>query len=164
MYPHRASTLLFLVGLGLAALAPACESAGTSAGTGLSRRDEEAIRSSTEAWEEAARRGDWAAAAANYTEDALLFAPGQPPISGRKAIREWLQTWPPVGSIDLEIQEIEGCQDLACVRGVYRLTLAPPGADTVQDSGRFFEIRRRQPDGSWLIARDFTHSGVPGSR
>jgi ketosteroid isomerase-like protein len=40
----------------------------------------------------------------------------------------------------------------------------PPGAKTpVKDSGKFIEIRRKEPDGSWQIQRDFWNSdAAPG--
>ena len=31
----------------------------------------------------------------------------------------------------------------------------------IQDHGKFIEIRRKQPDGSWLISRDIFNSDLP---
>jgi ketosteroid isomerase-like protein len=39
------------------------------------------------------------------------------------------------------------------------MTVHPDGAPgPVEDQGKFLEIRRRQPDGSWLLAVDIFNS------
>ena len=52
--------------------------------------------------------------------------------------------------------------DLAYVLGTYTMTIVPPGAPgPIEDSGKYIEIRRRQPDGSWLISTDIFNSDLP---
>ena len=49
--------------------------------------------------------------------------------------------------------KVEGRDDLAYVQGTYTMTVAPPGvSEPVQVSGYYLEIRRKQPDGRWLLA------------
>jgi hypothetical protein len=52
---------------------------------------------------------------------------------------------------------------MAYVRGTYTMTLAPAGAPEANDSGKFLEVRYRQPDGRWLIAVDMFSSSQPAA-
>ena len=65
---------------------------------------------------------------------------------------------------EFKIDEVEGIGELAFVRGRYSMTLEPEGAPgPVNDEGKYIEIRERQPDGSWLLARDIFNSDLaPG--
>jgi ketosteroid isomerase-like protein len=48
------------------------------------------------------------------------------------------------------------------VLGTYTMTIVPPGAPgPVNDSGKYVEVRRKQSDGSWLIAVDIFNSDLP---
>jgi len=94
-----------------------------------------------------------------YTEDAVFMPPNQPAVVGRAAIREFQTTFPPLVAFSLTNEVIEGVGDLAYVRGRYRMTLAIEGSPA--DSGKYFEIRRRQADGSWKLAADIFNSDVP---
>ena len=95
-----------------------------------------------------------------YTEDAVLMPPHQPTVHGRSTIRTWFRsTFPRVSRLSLTIDEIDGRADIAYVRGSYSMTLHPDGAPgPVDDVGKYIEIRKRQPDGSWLLAADIFNS------
>jgi uncharacterized protein (TIGR02246 family) len=120
-----------------------------------------AHEATSQAWLEAARAGDWAAAAATYTEDAVLLPPNQATVVGRSNIQEALGAFPPITAIDLQVTEVEGRGDLAYVIGTYTMTVAPEGADPITDSGKYLEIRRKQADGSWLLTHDMYSSDLP---
>ena len=48
------------------------------------------------------------------------------------------------------------------MRGAYSLTIQPEGApESIRDTGKYIEIRRKQQDGSWLIAIDIWNSDLP---
>lgn len=51
--------------------------------------------------------------------------------------------------------EMDGRGNLAYVRGAYSLAI-PMGKmmEPIHDSGKYIEMRRKQADGSWLIALD----------
>jgi ketosteroid isomerase-like protein len=49
---------------------------------------------------------------------------------------------------------------MAYVRGTYDMKIAMSDTMTVSDRGKFLEIRKRQPDGSWLIHRDIFNSDL----
>ncbi len=129
---------------------------------GLSQEDVKKINEATQASVKAALAKDWTAWTADYLEDAVLFPPNQPAVGGRAAIRAWAQAFPPMTSFTLSNVKVEGRDDLAYVLGTYTLTMLPIGAPgPVKDSGKFIEIRRRQPDGRWLTAADIFNSDLP---
>lgn len=136
----------------------ACQPAGP-----LSDADIAGIEATSEAFHQAALANDWAGLAATYTEDAVLMPPNEPPIEGRADIQRWFASFPPVTAFELENIEIDGRGDLAYVRGTFMLTIAPEGMDPITDTAKFIEIRRKQPDGSWLLSRDVFNSdlGLP---
>jgi uncharacterized protein (TIGR02246 family) len=128
----------------------------------LSDEDVAAIKASTKAFMQAVRSEDSAAGAALYTEDAVLMPPNQPMVQGRAAIQTWKEASPTYTEFNLTVEEIDGRGDLAFVRGTYSLAVVPEGApEPIQDTGKYVEIRRKQPDGSWLIAVDIFNSDLP---
>jgi len=66
--------------------------AGCQKGPVDTKADEAAIRAGTTAWANAYNNGDGEAMAANYAEDAVLLPPNAPAVTGRAAIREFLET------------------------------------------------------------------------
>jgi uncharacterized protein (TIGR02246 family) len=111
---------------------------------------------------QAVRSEDWAALAALYTEDAVWMPPNQPIIRGRAAIQAWNEASPTYTEFNLTVEEIDGRGDLAYVLGTYSSTIALEGApEPIQDTGKYIEIRRKQEDGSWLIAVDIFNSDLP---
>jgi uncharacterized protein (TIGR02246 family) len=134
---------------------------GMDATAGLSPDDLAAIQTGTQAWEDAAIANDWAALAANYAQDAKLMPPNHDVVQGRAAIQEFFGTFPPITDVQLEQLEVEGIGEIAYIRGSYTLTMTPEGAEPINDSGKYLEIRRKQADGGWLIAHDLWNSDLP---
>lgn len=128
----------------------------------LSQAEVTKINEVTEAFLKAALAKDWATVAALYTDDAVLNPPNEPAVKGRAAIRIWMEKFPSITDFKASNVTVEGCDDRAYVRGTYTMTLVPPGAPgPVNDSGKYVEVRRRQPDGRWLIAVDIFNSDLP---
>ena len=118
-----------------------------------------AIRGVIEQDASAVRRSDWDTAAQMFTADAIRFPPHHPPIRGRDAMLAWLKTFPPIQEFTITADEIVGCDEVAFVRGRYRLTVtAPPGSPPMTDHGNYMGLLRKQPDGSWLWATDMIAS------
>ena len=144
-----------LVLLSVAALA-GCQR--KSVNGGLSAADIAAIRATSERWQTAVRAGDWEAAAAAFTEDAILRFPDAA-YEGRAAILKYFQAQQPWGTNrTLHIDEIQGRGDMAFVAG--HSTVTPEGGGAPVVVGRYLDIRLRQADGTWLFYRDMV-SPVP---
>ena len=156
----KAHTTLFAV-LALALTSTACQPPAQEAGP-LSDEDVAAIEASSESFVEAILAGNWAGVAALYTEDAVLMPPNQPAVQGRANIEAWMGAFPRLTDFSLETVEIDGRGDLAFVRGTASWTMMPEGApEPIQETAKYVVIRRRQPDGTWLIAVDIFNSDLP---
>jgi ketosteroid isomerase-like protein len=94
-----------------------------------------------------------------YAEDAVLMPPHCPACHGRDAAAKWMVDFPRATHFKFKYNDIDGRGDLAYVRGTYFITIHPEGApEPVEDVGKFLEICRKQPDGSWLLAVDTFNS------
>lgn len=101
-----------------------------------------------------ARPRDDRASAACYEDDAIILAPGQPPIIGQSAIEGFLSSFPPLSDYRLEVAELVGHGDLAFERGSASMILQPTEGPTQQLRINYLLIWRRQTDGSWRAARE----------
>jgi ketosteroid isomerase-like protein len=120
--------------------------------------------------DEAVKSGNIEGYLAVVTDDAVLMPPDHRSLSGKGEIGPWgkafseqfaMESYTPVD------HELVVTGDWAFRRSNYRAILRPrSGGDSVTDLGKFIIIYRRQPDGSWKIARDiFNRDGPPaGSR
>lgn len=106
---------------------------------------------------------DWDAyTRTDYTEDAVILPPNTPAVEGWDPIKSYILTEGTEVDFKVDMLEIEGRGDLAYVRGTYSETVTRPGADTpTKDTGKYIEIWRKQPDGSWKVIRDIWNSDLP---
>ena len=136
-------------GFAAALLVPAA-----TAAQGRSVRQE--IDSLNRAMEQAFAKGDMAAVAKFYADDAKLMGPRGEDVVGRAGIdRYWLgikgaKSW------KLEVLDVGGDRDTAYQVGRSTLVTAGGVRDNTSVS-RFVVIWKRQPDGRLRIALDFYH-------
>lgn len=135
-----------------------------AAATELTDADRAAIRAADSSFAAAANAGDVDAVAAVYARDASLLAPNLPPQRGQTAIRAFWGGFLNAYTVKFEIASdtIEGRGDLAYNMGQYRFTAVPkvrsnPG---VADEGKFLEVLKKQPDGSWKYVVDMYSSNL----
>jgi uncharacterized protein (TIGR02246 family) len=125
----------------------------------LTDADRKGIQDGTDRFTKAMLSGDAAGIAALYTEDGMLLPPNEGVVKGRAAIQQYVSRFPKITAFEPRMVYIEGNGEVAYTRGTYEITMMPPGAKTPSKaSGKFIEIRKKQPDGSWLLARDFWNS------
>jgi uncharacterized protein (TIGR02246 family) len=126
------------------------------AGLGSSRADAKAIEAAVVRYVDATNRGDVAALAALYTEDAMLLPPDHGPIEGRRAI---VNFWQQGTDHNLEIVtlRIDVHGDLGYLVGRYTL---PATAQEPADSGKYLLCLRRQRDGTWKVTADIWNSSI----
>jgi ketosteroid isomerase-like protein len=141
------------------ALAAACQPASPAR---LSDADKAAIDSTSRVFVGHVLAGDFAALVRGYySDDAIVLPPNAPAVTGHGAIEAMFKTFPPVTAFELQTEEVEGSADLVYVRGRYTMTLSPPGAPAIADSGKYLEIWRKQSDGTWKSVRDMFSSNIP---
>ena len=151
------SISLALLALALASTAcqqPVQETAG------LSDEDVAAIRQSNADAVRTIPAADWDAWVEFYTPDAVILPPNGAAVTGPDAMKAWAEEFPALADMSTSILEIDGQGDLAFVRGTYSMTFAGEGEPAV-DTGKYIEIWRKQPDGSWRIVRDIFNSDLP---
>jgi uncharacterized protein (TIGR02246 family) len=164
--PARGYFALFaLAGTVVAACRPAAPAAADRAAAPLEAADVAAIRGVDSAFATAAEAGSAESMAAQYAPDASLLPPNANAIDGRDAIQKF---WGGLlGAYRVEIavvaDEVEGRGDLAYARGHYTLKGTPrsAGPPPLDDRGKFLEVLRRQPDGTWRYAVDMYNSDLP---
>jgi len=125
----------------------------------LTAADVAAIKQVTQRFVDSILAGNFAIASRLYTTDATLMPPHHPIASGRGAIQAWMESLPKVTRFTFEVDAVDGRADLAYARGRFVMRMQTPDGD-IEDKGKFLEIRRRQPDGSWLIEADMFNSDL----
>jgi uncharacterized protein (TIGR02246 family) len=162
---HRSSCLALV-------LIAACSSAPAErapskvpAAEPLAAVDIAAIRATDSAFATAMGAGNAAGAAAIYLPDAHLLPPNAAPVEGREAIQQFIAGFLGAYQVTIAVsaEEIEGRGDLAYARGHYTLEGVPKAAGTppLREEGKFLEVLRRQPDGTWRYAVDMWGPNAP---
>lgn len=122
----------------------------TSPTAALSEKDIASIRSTIEPWTRACLEADWDTLLEMCTDDIVFMPPGEPAVQG-PAVRSWLEEFPPIREMAWDIDHAEGKGDLAVLRGWVEQTLVESGEE-VQIRGKYTDLLRREPDGTWRYA------------
>ena len=130
----------------------------------LTEEEIAAVRAVGVALDEAALASDWGALAALLTEDSVFMPPNGPPVEGRVAIQEWIESMDLVMTAHtFQFTDIGGQGDFAYGRASYTETFTVGGAaPAVEDTGKVLGLLCRQPDSTWLIAAWCWNSDLPG--
>ena len=125
----------------------------------LSPQDMAAIQRCHEEFSRSMVARDFETAARTYDENAVLMPSNHPAVRGRNAIKEWMAGFPPISQFKVGIEEGDAQGDLAYVRGPFSMVFQPEGAPgPTEEIGKYLEVRKRQPDGSWLLIVDMFNS------
>jgi uncharacterized protein (TIGR02246 family) len=122
------------------------------------------IRMAIRGWVDVYNRNDWGVLAEEFTEEAVMLPPNSPAVAGRAAIAAWQAAHEDGFGIVLKPDEISILGDRAVIRGRSCVFIPLEAGNTGVDVGKFLEVRRRQPDGRWLISHDAFSSDRPVGR
>lgn len=95
-------------------------------------------------------------------DDAVQLPAGSPPIVGRKAIRESMPgSSEAVLKWELVKAEVAKSGDIGYTWGNYELTWQGEDGKTETVSGKYLDIWKKQPDGTWKVIVDIGNQAPP---
>ena len=118
------------------------------------QNDEQAIRQLVDTWLSATSAGDLATVLSLMADDVIFMVPGKEPF-GKEAFAansKEMRGLQIRGASD--IQEIKVLGDWAWMRNFLKVTVTQPNGNSTVRSGYTLTIFRKNPDGSWVLARD----------
>jgi len=113
-------------------------------------------RLSIDDWCKAESARDLDAKMALFAADAVLMPPGAQSVVGHQAIRAWQETAWKANKYQCSgtVTEVQVLGEWGYSRGTFSGLLTPTnGAAPTRDSGKFFNVVRRQADGTWKLTR-----------
>ena len=121
-----------------------------------------AVQAAHDEYMKAVGNHDAAAVAALYAADAKLMPPGEPMVSGRSNIEAWGKGMFDMGVKSLDMKELDILEagDLTISAGQFKLAIEPPGADRIEDVGKYMEVYRTKSDGTVEILLDIFNSDL----
>jgi ketosteroid isomerase-like protein len=135
-------------------------------GTGAAdTKIEQALRDLDAQWSAAAGAKDLDKTVSYYAEGAIVMPPNASAATTKEAIRsvwkEMLTT--PGAAISWKATKVEVAKsgDLAYVSGTYEETITDASGKPVNDRGKYVEIFKKQPDGTWKAVADIWNSDLP---
>lgn len=134
----------------LVSIATACASARTGR---LSLAD---VPPRAAALDSAYRRGDAAAAAAEFTDSVIIAAEGIPDLTPRRTVESVLAQFfsaNRVAAFTLTPLELHVAGSQAFERGTFVWSAGPKTGAVTTRNDRYFVLRVREPDGIWRIHR-----------
>ncbi len=149
--------LLFVLGLSLALLSCARPEEWDVAAV------RKAIEETNAKFAEAFNRGDAAAVAALYTDDATMLPPNDEAVQGKQKIQEFGDGLVKMGAKGLTLTTVSvgGNGDTAYEIGKYTITIQPEGQAAMLDTGKYVVVWKKQADGAWRLHADIWNSDLP---
>lgn len=94
--------------------------------------------------------------------DGMLLRPGQDPLRGPQAIKDRMSgrndiilSWVPRGA------EVSSARDIGYTWGTYAVERATPQGVVLLGTGRYLNVWRKQPDGTWKVIVDIGNQDPP---
>lgn len=125
----------------------------------------EALLKTDEQWKVVIATRDVEAIIAYWTDDATICAPGQAPIVGKAAIREYVSSSlaTPGFSITWRVKEaaVSDSGDLGYTTADNTVTVPGPDGELMTLRGRAITVWRKSPSGAWQCAVDLWNDAPP---
>ena len=113
----------------------------------------------------AVNAGDVEAAVGIFASDSVLLPPGQPPLEGIPAIREWFTHvfgQFNIAGFSLEPGPVQQHSDVWIEHGSWKAAFhTKDGSQSLAAGGTYLTVYRLEPDGSTCVIRD-SFNGLPG--
>jgi uncharacterized protein (TIGR02246 family) len=119
------------------------------------------IAAANQCFMDAAKAGDGGAAAACYSSDAQVMAPGAPSVAGRDAIASfWGGAFAGVSRVDLQSDEVMALGTDGAAEVGHVTLYAKDGS--VADEAKYIVLWKRE-EGAWRMRRDLWNSNRAGA-
>jgi uncharacterized protein (TIGR02246 family) len=105
--------------------------------------------------------GDAGAWVAEFADDGVQMPPNAPANIGKAAIAAWSQGFLSHFRVQfaLDVDEVRILDEWAFERGDYAIALDPgAGGPPLKDTGKYITLYKREPSGTWRMARDIWNS------
>lgn len=126
-----------------------------------------AIRRAEDEYVNAARAKDLERTLFYYADDASVFPPNAPVVTGKAAIQAAYSEWLADPAFALSVQptkvEVSRMGDLAYLVGTYEFTVSDPDGKPLTDRGKYVDVWKKQPDGTWKHVIDIWNSDQPAA-
>jgi ketosteroid isomerase-like protein len=100
-----------------------------------------------------------------WTDDAAVFPPGWPPLIGKAAIREYVESSLRIPGFKISWKSTDTTFSpdlkLAYIFGENTVTTNAPDGRTITTKGQAVTIWRRESDGEWRCAVDIWNEALP---
>ena len=127
--------------------------------------DEAAIKDFDAQWSKAAGDKDLDKMLSYYADDAIVLQPNGPMVNSKDAVRK---IWKDVltapgfsGGWKATKVEVAKSGELATVSVTWEFTMNDASGKPATDRGKFVEVVKKQPDGTWKCVTDIWNSDLP---
>ncbi len=163
------ASLNILALVGLSSLFAVSCSPNSQSVTDSQEAEVEAIRQADLAWVVAQEVDGLEGTMSVYLDDAIMLPPNAPMAIGKEAIRE-ASAAAGVGSPGFSVKwepiriEVARSGEIGYAIGTFEGTAVDAAGNPVPVKGKYVEIWKKQPDGSWMVAADmFSPDSPPDS-
>lgn len=125
--------------------------------------DSTGVRASADKWVSTILAKDFDGWGTSVTSDVVMYPPNSKPVVGRDAAVAFVRSYPPIEQFAINVDEVTGRGDVAYDRGTFTLQAKLPNGAQISDTGSFFSVFRRQPDGGWQHSRVMWTSHIPAA-
>ncbi|MBC7827511.1 MAG: DUF4440 domain-containing protein [Chitinophagaceae bacterium] len=98
-----------------------------------------------------------------WADDAVVMSPGQPPIKGKNAIREMMQSMSKIPGFHIRWEplsvEVSNSGDLAYLIEQNQVSYNDSLGKTITEYNKAVTVWKKQPDGSWKNVVDMWNAG-----
>ena len=128
----------------------------------------QAIDSNNARFDAAVLKGDTAALAGFYVDDAMFMSPNEPAAKGHNAIAKsfaGMGSAMKITAFKLQAQDVIVAGDYAIETGAYDFSATVPKVTKpAHDAGKYVVVWKKQADGSYKIVRDIYNSDLPSAK